>query len=77
MGDLESIARRMRESVAQLAIEHQTPSGRVTISIGGAAKYASDIRSEQGLIALADAALYRAKEEGRDRAVFDRELVLS
>lgn len=71
MEDLDAITRRMREAVATLAIEHQTPSGRVTISIGGAAKYASDVRSEQGLVKIADAALYNAKEQGRDRIVLD------
>lgn len=71
MEDLDAITRRMREAVAMLAIEHQTPSGRVTISIGGAAKYASDVRSEQGLVKIADAALYNAKEQGRDRIVLD------
>jgi diguanylate cyclase (GGDEF)-like protein len=76
MDDLDSIAQRMRVAVAELAIEHQTPAGHVTLSIGGAAKAASDVRSEQGLIELADAALYRAKERGRDRAVLDPELVI-
>lgn len=71
MDDLYAIAGRMRDAVAALAIEHQTPSGRVTVSIGGAARYASELRSEQGLIELADAALYRAKEQGRDRAVLE------
>jgi diguanylate cyclase (GGDEF)-like protein len=72
MDDLDSIARRMRDAVGELGIRHEeTPAGHVTLSIGGAAKAASDLRSEQGLITLADAALYRAKEQGRDRAVLD------
>lgn len=71
LGELEHIARRMRAAVADLRIEHDTPSGYMTLSIGGAAKHASDVRSEQGLVALADAALYRAKEAGRDCVVFD------
>jgi diguanylate cyclase (GGDEF)-like protein len=73
MDDLDSIAQRMRAAVTELAIEHQTPAGHVTLSIGGAAKAASDVRSEQGLVELADAALYKAKERGRDRAVLDPE----
>ena len=73
MEDLAAIAWRMRAAVADLAIPHESASGIVTLSIGGAAKLASDVRSEQGLVAIADAALYRAKEEGRDRTVLDRD----
>lgn len=71
MDDLDSIARRMRIAVAELGIEHDAPAGHVTLSIGGAAKAASDVRSEQGLVELADAALYQAKERGRDQVVLD------
>jgi diguanylate cyclase (GGDEF)-like protein len=71
--DLEVIGRRMRELVAELAIEHDTPTGTLTLSIGGATKTASSFRSSKELIALADRALYRAKHEGRDRTILESE----
>lgn len=44
------------------------PGGRVTIS-GGVATFPRDARSEDGLIAAADANLYRAKQDGRNRII--------
>lgn len=73
--ELDAIARRMREAVLALAIEHTVASRVVTVSIGGAVKAASDVQPEQALIALADAALYRAKREGRNRAVLGETLL--
>ena len=69
--DLDVIGRRMRESVAELGIENETPTGLLTLSIGGATIEASGLRSSQELIALADRALYRAKQEGRDRTLLE------
>ena len=40
---------------------------RVTLSAGGAAYPSQNVEREDGLIQLADEALYRAKEGGRNR----------
>jgi diguanylate cyclase (GGDEF)-like protein len=48
----------------------QQPQGRVTIS-GGVATYPADARDAAALLEQADRRLYRAKEGGRNRVVFD------
>ena len=59
----EFAARRLREVLAQLRFEG---IGRVTVSIGVAA-CPEHATSERALYAASDAALYVAKNEGRDR----------
>jgi two-component system cell cycle response regulator len=69
--DLEgarSLAERLREQVVLDAIPGLPPNDRVTLSIGLAAWEGPEDSTEQ-LLARADLALYRAKAEGRDRAV--------
>jgi len=63
------IAERVRAAVEDLAILHPTSlaSDRVTLSIGGVSACGRDLRPDR-LIAGADAALYRAKGAGRNRA---------
>jgi diguanylate cyclase (GGDEF)-like protein len=61
------IAERIRKAMEDLKIsvgDDQPPAGR-TISIG-AAEYANE-ESVEKLLTIADAALYRAKENGRNR----------
>lgn len=69
--DAALIAERLRRAVERRpfpgAAESQ-PGGRVTISIG-LAEYPSDADAAPGLLAAADAALYRAKAAGRNRVV--------
>lgn len=60
-------AEAIREAVKQLKIfSGSQPVGTVTIS-GGTAVFPEDGENSQQLLAAADAALYRAKEAGRDR----------
>ncbi|MGA7685731.1 MAG: diguanylate cyclase [Terriglobales bacterium] len=62
-------AERLRSEVKDLTITQDGRSvGTITVSIG-VAVFPSHGLSAKGLIATADGALYRAKKEGRDRAV--------
>jgi diguanylate cyclase (GGDEF)-like protein len=64
------VADRIRESVNTLAIPHcGGESGRVTLSIGVACAIPHADTTPDTLLAAADAALYRAKQGGRNRIV--------
>jgi diguanylate cyclase (GGDEF)-like protein len=61
-------AERVRRAVEDLSITHpSSPSGRVTISVGLAAFEPGDSLTAQDMLNRADAALYKAKAEGRNR----------
>jgi diguanylate cyclase (GGDEF)-like protein len=61
-------AEGIRQLIAALSIEHRSsPFGRVTVSIGCAALCPGHDTSCEDLLEMADRALYRAKQEGRDR----------
>jgi diguanylate cyclase (GGDEF)-like protein len=62
---------RIQRSIAQLNIPHEasTVAGRLTVSIGAAYVLPGESRTHDGLIQLADEALYSAKEQGRNRVV--------
>ena len=65
-------AERLRENVEAASFEG--PGGqtiRTTLSIG-AATYHDDIKAPEDLVAAADAALYRAKQNGRNRVEAER-----
>jgi diguanylate cyclase (GGDEF)-like protein len=63
------IAERMRQAVADMAIEHRASrsSTGVTISVGVAAIQPTRERTAGGAVQLADQALYEAKVQGRNR----------
>ncbi|HLO47924.1 MAG TPA: diguanylate cyclase [Kamptonema sp.] len=62
-------AEQLREGVKQLQIEHRRqPLGSITVSIGVAC-FPEHGNSTEALVRAADAALYRAKKDGRDRVV--------
>jgi diguanylate cyclase (GGDEF)-like protein len=58
------VAERIRERLAAEAVA----GGRLTLSIG-VAEFPANGEGDEALIAAADAALYQAKGEGRDRVV--------
>jgi diguanylate cyclase (GGDEF)-like protein len=62
---------RIQRSIAELNIPHEASrvAGRLTVSIGAAFILPSSNRTHDGLIQLADEALYSAKEQGRNRVV--------
>lgn len=67
------VAERLRVHVEQLALPHEgsSCSSVVTLSAGMATRTPTADRSCEILIAAADVALFRAKQEGRNRACAD------
>jgi len=68
------VAEKIRHAIHQLNIPHSASQlGRVTLSIGIAAATPDAGNSAEDLIKAADQALYKAKNEGRDRVCrFDK-----
>lgn len=64
------VAERLRARVAEYHFEHreQQPGGHVSISIG-VSSFPDDAVEAEALVRTADDALYRAKNEGRDRVI--------
>jgi diguanylate cyclase (GGDEF)-like protein/PAS domain S-box-containing protein len=63
-----SVAERIRTRVEQLQVPNRLAVGQhVTVSIGAATALASPDTEASELVAIADAALYRAKHMGRNR----------
>ncbi len=63
------VAERLRELVAELELKFGTTSVPVTISLG-IAEFPKHAASLEKLVSCADQALYRAKEEGRNRTIY-------
>jgi len=62
------VAERIRRRVERLAVPHPVlPGHHVTVSIGAASTFAASDMEANQLVAVADAALYRAKHLGRNR----------
>ena len=68
----KQVGRKIIQAVAELAIEHQASevSSFVTLSIGAACMLPDGEQTTADLIAQADARLYQAKEQGRNRLVW-------
>lgn len=70
LSGLERIAQKLSDSIRTLRIPHSgSPTGYVTISIGGALGTVSTMESLYHLLRLADENLYEAKRSGRNRSV--------
>jgi diguanylate cyclase (GGDEF)-like protein len=74
LDDAIHVAERIRLAVEDLSIPAHEEGARVTVSIGVAAYLPGEQPAE--LLRRADAALYRAKEGGRNRVAFDEESAL-
>ena len=68
---VDDVAQRMRSEVETLAIPHErsTAASSLTVSVGAACVRPVPGRHRDGLIQLADEALYTAKHQGRNRVV--------
>jgi diguanylate cyclase (GGDEF)-like protein len=71
LAGVRTTAERLAKAVINLAIPHEKSSvaRRLTISLGGTAVQADAELSPSDLVSCADALLYRAKQEGRNRDV--------
>ncbi|MDP2876177.1 MAG: diguanylate cyclase [Holophaga sp.] len=64
-----TMAERLRRSIEELSIPHleNSTGDHVTVSLGVVTQRASELVSPDKMIELADAAMYRAKQAGRNR----------
>ena len=68
LDDVTQVGERIRRAVAETVVDDADSRLSVTVSLG-ATTYRDTADSPDALIAMADRALYRAKDEGRDRLV--------
>ncbi|PCE30968.1 GGDEF domain-containing protein [Burkholderia ubonensis] len=61
------VAEEAREAVLRLNLPTHGPAGRVSVSVGCATASPDELTMPDALIEAADAALYRAKDAGRNR----------
>jgi two-component system, cell cycle response regulator len=70
--DVRLVAERLRHAVEDSSVADGSQTVRVTISLGGCSYPNQSVEKEGTLVRLADEALYRAKESGRNRLVLSR-----
>jgi two-component system, cell cycle response regulator len=68
--DVRQVGERIRRAVAETSVEDGDQRVGATVSVGGAT-YREATDSVDALVALADAALYKAKEAGRNRLILE------
>ncbi|MBP6710599.1 MAG: diguanylate cyclase [Propionivibrio sp.] len=71
-----ALAENIRQALVGLAIPHDGNSAAscVTASLGVVTRYVSELKTPEALVDLADQALYRAKQAGRNRTEVMRRL---
>jgi len=67
--DLQLVGERLRRAIEDMSIADGSQTIRATISLGGASYPSQSVEREDDLVRLADDALYRAKETGRNRLI--------
>jgi two-component system, cell cycle response regulator len=70
--DLCLVGERLRRAVEDASVADGSQTIRVTISLGAASYPNQSVEKESELVELADAALYKAKEMGRNRLVVSK-----
>jgi len=68
LDDAAVLAERIRNRIRETTISNESHSVSVTVSIGVASMNGQDSKADS-VLARADDALYRAKQEGRDRVI--------
>ncbi len=66
--DVTQVGERIRRAVAETTVDDGTSHIAVTVSLG-ATTFSDAVETPEALVALADRALYQAKDGGRDRLV--------
>jgi diguanylate cyclase (GGDEF)-like protein len=77
VGAVLAVASRMRDAVEAMGMPHRGvgPEAKVSISLGVGCMTPGDGDDVRGLIAMADAHLYRAKRAGRNRVCAPEDVV--
>ena len=70
--DLRLVGERLRRAIEESSVSDGTQTIRVTISLGAASYPTHNVERDDRLVGLADAALYEAKESGRNQLVVSR-----
>ncbi|MEE4296931.1 MAG: GGDEF domain-containing protein [Wenzhouxiangella sp.] len=67
-GEAEQVLEKLRTDIAAASVQHQRQTVSCTVSIGATVRLGVGV---EDMLARADKALYRAKDEGRNRVVID------
>jgi len=70
--DLKLVGERLRRAIEDSSVADGSQTIRVTVSLGGSSYPSQNVEQEDALVQLADDALYRAKESGRNRLELSR-----
>lgn len=70
--DLRLVGERLRRAVEDASVTDGAQTIRATMSLGAASYPNQSVEKENELVQLADAALYAAKESGRNRLILSR-----